>query len=204
MTHPVDEDSIDSPDSIEDGNPTMGDDGLGPLFGSLPPDVLKQVILPELDLLQRGLFALASGACWRAMKDSGLSCRLEKGVVCCLAASGGHLECLRYVREQHGCPWGAATCVEAAGQGHLECLRYAHEHGCPWGADTCARAARQGQLECLRYAHEHGCPWDADTCARAADNGHLECLQYARNHGYPCPEEYCHLWEMMDGSGTVN
>ena len=57
----------------------MGDDGLGPLFGSLPPDVLKQVILPELDLLQRGLFALASGACWRAMKDSGLSCRLEKG-----------------------------------------------------------------------------------------------------------------------------
>ena len=25
-----------------------------------------------------------------------------------------------------------------------------------------------------------------------------------RNHGYPCPEEYCHLWEMMDGSGTVN
>ena len=61
----------------------MGDDGLGPLFGSLPPDVLKQVILPELDLLERGLFALASGACWRAMKDSGLSCRVEKGVVCC-------------------------------------------------------------------------------------------------------------------------
>ena len=150
----------------------MGDDGLGPLFGSLPPDVLKQVILPELDLLERGLFALASGACWRAMKDSGLSCRLEKGVVCCLAASGGHLECLRYVREQHGCPWGAATCVRAAGQGHLECLRYAHEHGCPWDADTCARAAGQGQLECLRYAHEHGCPWDADTCARAARQGH--------------------------------
>ena len=102
----------------------MGDDGLGPLFGSLPPDVLKQVILPELDLLERGLFALASGACWRAMKDSGLSCRVEKGVVCCLAASGGHLECLRYVREQHSCPWGADTCVEAAAQGHLECLQY--------------------------------------------------------------------------------
>ena len=223
MTHPAGGENFRShPGSTEESRPPLDDGhhGLGPFFGSLPPDVLRELLLPKLDVLSRVLFARAAGACWRAMKDSGLSCRVEKGVVCCLAASGGHLECLRYVREQHGCTWDAVTCAQAAWQGHLECLRYAHEHGCTWDAVTCAQAAWQGHLECLRYAHEHGCPWDAVTCAwaagrghleclryahehgcpwkaitctYAAGRGHLECLRYARNHGCPCPEEYCHL-----------
>ena len=180
MTHPAGGENFRShPGSTEESRPPLDDGhhGLGPFFGSLPPDVLRELLLPKLDVLSRVLFARAAGACWRAMKDSGLSCRVEKGVVCCLAASGGHLECLRYVREQHCCTWDAVTCAQAAWQGHLECLRYAHEHGCPWKAVSCAWAAGQG---------------------------HLECLRYARNHGCPCPEEYCHLSEMKDGSGTVH
>ena len=145
MTHPAGGENFRShPGSTEESRPPLDDGhhGLGPFFGSLPPDVLRELLLPKLDVLSRVLFARAAGACWRAMKDSGLSCRVEKGVVCSLAASGGHLECLRCVREQHGCPWDAVTCAQAAWQGHLECLRYAHEHGCPWDAVTCAWAAR--------------------------------------------------------------
>ena len=193
MTHPAGGENFRShPGSTEESRPPLDDGhhGLGPFFGSLPPDVLRELLLPKLDVLSRVLFARAAGACWRAMKDSGLSCRVEKGVVCSLAASGGHLECLRYAHE-HGCPWKADTCTYAARQGRLECLRYAHEHSCPWDADTCAQAADNGQLECLRYARNNGCPWDAVTCAWAAGRGHLECLRYAHEHGCPWNADTC-------------
>ena len=165
---------------------------LGPFFGSLPPDVLREVLLPKLDHPSRGFFALAAGACWRAVKDAGLFSVVDTGSLCELAAVGGHTALLRYAR-QHGCPWGKATCRSAAEGGHLECLRYAHESGCPWDGATCWEAAFGGHLECLRYAHENGCPWDVDTCAHAAEGGRLECLRYARDNGCPCPESYRYL-----------
>ena len=51
------------------------DDGLGRHLGALPTDVLKLVIV-KLDGLSRALFARAAGACWRAVKDARLSCRI--------------------------------------------------------------------------------------------------------------------------------
>ena len=130
---------------------------LGPFFGSLPPDVLREVLLPKLDLLSRGFFALAAGACWRAVKDAGLFSVVDTGSLCELAAVGGHTALLRYAR-QHGCPWGKATCRSAAEGGHLECLRYAHENGCLMDEETCMYTAEGGHLECLRYARDNGCP----------------------------------------------
>ena len=35
-----------------------------------------------------------------------------------------------------GCPWTAETCKQAALNGHLETLRWARENGAPWIADT--------------------------------------------------------------------
>ena len=84
MTHPAGGENFRShPGSTEESRPPLDDGhhGLGPFFGSLPPDVLRELLLPKLDVLSRVLFARAAGACWRAMKDSGLSCRVEKGVV---------------------------------------------------------------------------------------------------------------------------
>ena len=50
---------------------------------------------------------------------------------CCeLAAGGGQLEVLRWLRE-HGYPWGASTC-DAASRGHLDVLKWLREQGCPW------------------------------------------------------------------------
>lgn len=104
-------------------------DGLGPFFGALPQEVLKEVLLPKLSALSRALFARASTACMRAVEEAQLSWRL-------------HPE----------------ACVEAVICGHLECLRYAHENRCPWNEWTCISAAMHGHLECLRYARDNGCP----------------------------------------------
>ena len=58
------------------------------------------------------------------------------------------------------------TCFAAADHGHLDVLKWLRENGCPWDEETCAYAARGGHLEVLKWARENGCPWDEDTCAR--------------------------------------
>ena len=185
---------------------------LGPFFGSLPPDVLREVLLPKLDHLSRGFFALAAGACWRAVKDAGLFSVVDTGSLCELAAVGGHTALLRYAR-QHGCPWDTRTCEGAARGGHLGCLWFASKLGCPWDERTCQVAAGNGQLRCLRHAQETGCPWDGTTCAAAAEGGYLDCLRYAHEHGCPwdgpCASaaregiwSACDMHMRMDARGT--
>lgn len=134
--------------------PGDGDDRLGPLFGSLPPDVLREVLLPKLCLLSRACFALSAGACLRAVKDAGLSWHIRDVDFCSGAAFNGYLELLRYAHE-HGCAWDSETCVDAAAGGHLECLQYAHAHDCPWDWESCAEAAEGGHWACYQYAHEY-------------------------------------------------
>ena len=51
-------------------------------------------------------------------------------------------------------------CANAALNGHLEMLKWARENGCDWNSDTCANAAINGHLEVLKWARENGCQWD--------------------------------------------
>ena len=51
--------------------PRGDEDSLEPLFGKLPPDVLR-VVLGHLTPFERALFARASGSCFRACERSGL------------------------------------------------------------------------------------------------------------------------------------
>ena len=82
---------------------------------------------------------------------------------CWAAAAGGHLNVLKWLR-QEGCPWDESTFYYAAIEGHLDILKYAHENGCPWNEKTCSFAAWGGHLEVLKYARAHGCPWDKAYC----------------------------------------
>ena len=111
-------------------------------------------------------------------------CSEKKERFCAQMALNGNVEFLRFLHENVGCPWDEETCREAAGNGHLECLKYARENGCPWNKKTCEFAAHRGHLECLKYAHENGCPWDKDTCWNAAAYGQLECNSYARSTSF--------------------
>ena len=64
MTHPAGGENFRShPGSTEESRPPLDDGhhGLGPFFGSLPPDVLREVLLPKLDVLSRVFFARAAG-----------------------------------------------------------------------------------------------------------------------------------------------
>jgi hypothetical protein len=109
---------------------------------------------------------------------------------CDLAAWGGHLEVLKWARE-NDCPWDEWTCMRAAEGGHLEVLKWARENGCPWGVETCAWAAQGGHLEVLKWLRENDCPWDECTCVHAAECGHMEILKWARENGCPWDWETC-------------
>ena len=128
---------------------------------------------------------------------------LEKLGVCTSAAEFGHLEIVKWARE-NGCPWEEArearagfavlgprinyTCAWTARRGHLEVLKWVRENGCPWDEYTCSWAAEGGHIATLKWARENGCPWDEETCYYAAVGGHIETLKWARENGAPWDE----------------
>lgn len=108
----------------------------------------------------------------RGMPRNGLT-----SSVTAIAALKGHLDCLRYLKEQ-GCEWTFKTARNAAEGGHLDCLIYAVENGCDWNEQVVLAAAQNGHLECLRYTYERGCKWPLNVAAIAAEYGHIECFNY--------------------------
>jgi hypothetical protein len=110
-------------------------------------------------------------------------CPLHKWT-CWHAAKGGHLEMLKWLRENE-CLWPWEMTHYAARNGHIEVMQWLHENGCPWNWLTCADAARGGHLETLKWARENGCPWNKFTCWNAAEHGHLEVLKWAHANGCP-------------------
>ena len=131
---------------------TIPDDDhlLGPFLGKLPPEILD-VVVKDLGWFQT-TFASAGKACRDTVKRVPDK-RVVPKLTCMNAALGGHLEVLKWAR-QNGCPWNEETCWEAAGQGHLEMLQWARANGCPWDVNTWATAA----AKCRPYLIEHGCP----------------------------------------------
>jgi len=117
---------------------------------------------------------------------------------CAAAAQGGHLEVLKFLRENN-CRWNKWVCLAAAKQGHLELLKWAWQNGAPWDMKSCAACelriadiappvgiapiAYSGQLAILRFAIENGGTFHPNTCRIAAERGDLEILKWAREHG---------------------
>ena len=116
---------------------------------------------------------------------------------CADAASIGHLECLKYLREEVKAPWGSATAAWAAIYGHLHILEYLVERKFDeFDVSACTRAAYNGQLECLKYLHETAkAPWDEDAAWEAHHKNHTECLQYLLDKNCPLPPG----WRYEDG-----
>jgi len=68
--------------------------------------------------------------------------------------------------------WDSKTCADAARGGHLDVLKWARENGAPWNEQTCANAAAGGYLEVLKWAREHGAR-DIRTWVKAAAGSHF-------------------------------
>ena len=111
-------------------------------------------------------------------------CPIDKWA-CARAAKNGHLELLKWAREEKKCEWSAGPINAAARQGNLDMVKYCVANECPIDVEACACAARYGHLECLKYLRQEAkAPWDSSTASRAAENGHLHILEYLVERKY--------------------
>ena len=108
---------------------------------------------------------------------------------CAFAAGNGHLEVLKYLREEAKAPWDEKTATWAAQNGHLHILEYLVERKyCGYNEWACEYAAMNGHLDCLKYLHETAkAPWDEEAVREARDNYHPECVQYLLDNDCPLP-----------------
>jgi len=121
---------------------------------------------------------------------------------CGNAAQNGHLECLKYLREEAKVPWGWTTAAWAAKNGHLHILEYLVERKYDgYDEHACDYAAKYGHFDCLKYLHETAkAPW-LDTAVRGAHrNKHPDCVQYLLDNNCPLPWG----WRYEDGELHVS
>ena len=115
---------------------------------------------------------------------------------CAYAAGNGHLEVLKYLREEVKAPWDSRTASWAAENGHLHILEYLVERKYDQFDDMRVGAAMNGHLDCLKYLRETAkAPWDEDAVDVAHMNNHPECLQYLLDNNCPLPDG----WRYEDG-----
>jgi hypothetical protein len=108
---------------------------------------------------------------------------------CANAAGNGHLECLKYLREEVKAPWDWRSAAWAAENGHLHILEYLVERKFDkYNEYACEYAAMNGHLDCLKYLHETAkAPWDEDAVQGAHENNQTECVQYLLDNNCPLP-----------------
>jgi len=124
---------------------------------------------------------------------------------CANAAKNGHLEVLKYLREEAKAPWDSDTAACVAVKGHLHILEYLVERKYDqFNTYACENAAAFGHLDCLKYLRETAkAPWDyravrgAQRAVRYAQvNKQTECLQYLLDNNCPLPPG----WRYEDGT----
>ena len=80
-------------------------------------------------------------------------CEWDEGTINA-AADQGNLEMVKYCVANE-CPIDEMACACAAVDGHLECLKYLREEAkAPWDSDTASWAAENGHLHILEYLVE--------------------------------------------------
>ena len=105
-------------------------------------------------------------------------------VQCC---RNGHLEVLKYLREEAKAPWDWRTATWAHQNGHLHILEYLIESKFDkYDEVACAYAAREGHLDFLKYLRETAkAPWNYWAVRDAHYCKQPECLQYLLDNNCP-------------------
>ena len=123
-------------------------------------------------------------------------CHIEKEA-CAFAALKGHLEVLKYLREEAEAPWDWYTATWAAQNGHLHILEYLVERKYDkYDEYVCKSAAENGHLDCLKYLHETAkAPWNSQAVRAAHAKNQIDCVQYLLDNNCPLPP----FWRYGDG-----
>ena len=117
---------------------------------------------------------------------------------CAEAAGNGHLEVLKYLREEAKAPWDLGTAIRAAQNGHLHILEYLVERKYDQYSEwACNWAAKYGHLNCLKYLRETAkAPWNEIAVRCSHENNRPECVQYLLDNNCPLPPS----WRYEDGT----
>ena len=120
------------------------------------------------------------------------------GWACAEAAGNGHLEVLKYLREEAKARWDSETAAGAAKFGHLHILEYLVERKYDQYSEwACMDAAKFGHLDCLQYLHETAkAPWDSRAVRYAHERNRTECVQYLLDNDCPLPD----YWRYEQGT----
>ena len=117
---------------------------------------------------------------------------LSNESACANAAENGHLEVLKYLREEAKAPWDSRLPI-----GRLKMVISTYSNillsvsmiNIATGA--CGDAAENGHLDCLKYLRETAkAPWDSRAVRCAHENNQTECLQYLLDNDCPLPEDW--------------
>ena len=124
-------------------------------------------------------------------------CPMREGA-CANAAKNGHLECLKYLREDAKALWDSGTASLAAKNGHLHILEYLVERKFDqFKTYACTSAAMNGHLDCLKYLHETAkVPWNCFAVQNAHEKNQTECVQYLLDNYCPLP----YGWQYENGT----
>ena len=108
-----------------------------------------------------------------------------------------------YRLRKKGFAWG--TCACAAKGGHLEVLKWVRENGCSWDDRVCRNAAREGHIKVLGWAMKNGGNWVACSFERSDNVYTIWGVEVGKGEWLSMDRFYFgQLWKCVPRSMTVD
>ena len=116
--------------------------------------------------------------------------------LCDVAASQGNIPALEWIINHYpSSPWNGRTCQNAASSGHFECLKWLRQKGCPVNPYVIHDVTHRGSLEMFQWCVNYdSLPYDSALLEIMAARGRLELLKWVLLEcQWPWREDICYM-----------